>query len=203
LGTRPEALVPAAGAKALKVADTEGFVLGQTILIEPGTKIQEANVIVGFGSLRLKSPLQFDHAVGAIVVLPRLGVAGAAAKHTDEWKFDSAMLQKCALISSAVALSFFVVCCFALLLRRAGCSGQQRTRQLLVGSEADGKDFYKQEEESEEEEEEDDDDEEVPLLSERSARIQVQAQQDVTTGITFGIEIAEMPTGPALPSMTF
>merc|ERR1712232_277527 len=80
------------GARLLKVASTDGFIVGRSIVIEPGTRVQEGNIVVGFGSLRLQSPLQFDHAVNAVVVMPMAG--GGAADAPPGASSDSAMFQK-------------------------------------------------------------------------------------------------------------
>lgn len=53
------------GDKVLPVICSPGFEVGEEIVIDSGTPVEESNKIVGFGSLILESPLKFDHAAGA------------------------------------------------------------------------------------------------------------------------------------------
>jgi len=53
----------------LTVSDTRGFLVGDLIRINPGGANQEDNRIVGFGSILLATPLQFDHMTGEPVIL--------------------------------------------------------------------------------------------------------------------------------------
>ena len=59
----------AAGSSEIDVASTDGFNVGDTIIINPGGSNEETNQIIGFGSFILDSPLQFDHEAGEPVVL--------------------------------------------------------------------------------------------------------------------------------------
>jgi len=59
-------MVPS-GTKVLPVRNNAGFSIGQKIVIDAGTPIEEHNTIVGFGSLILADPLKYDHAAGAVV----------------------------------------------------------------------------------------------------------------------------------------
>lgn len=62
-------LIVASGAGGLitQVVSQEGFVVGQKIVIEPGTPREEDNEILAFGSMILRYPLKFDHAAGSPV----------------------------------------------------------------------------------------------------------------------------------------
>jgi Tol biopolymer transport system component/pimeloyl-ACP methyl ester carboxylesterase len=57
-----------AGATELGVGSTNGLATGDSILINPGMPNEEENEVVGFGSVLLASPLQFDHQAGEPVV---------------------------------------------------------------------------------------------------------------------------------------
>merc|ERR1712196_704635 len=57
-----------AGTKKLHVLDTLGFVIGGKIVINPEGDTEEVNVIAGFGSMILESPLKHDHFKGEIVL---------------------------------------------------------------------------------------------------------------------------------------
>lgn len=57
----------AAGATALPVASASGFTLGTTVVIDAGTSVEETNVISGFGSLLLQTPLKYAHAGGVTI----------------------------------------------------------------------------------------------------------------------------------------
>lgn len=57
-----------AGSQSLEVLNTEGFSIGDLIIINPGGQNEETNTITGFGSLLLQSPLQFDHSAGELIV---------------------------------------------------------------------------------------------------------------------------------------
>jgi len=57
-----------AGSTELQFADTSAFAVGDRILINPGMPNEEENEVVGFGSILLASPLQFDHQAGEPVV---------------------------------------------------------------------------------------------------------------------------------------
>ncbi len=57
------------GATTLKTDGTQGFAQGDYILINPGGDNQEDNRVLGFGSLRLATPLKFDHTTGELVVI--------------------------------------------------------------------------------------------------------------------------------------
>ena len=61
----------AAGTSELFVAGTAGFAAGDAIRINPGGWNQEDNMIAGFASIILQTPLLYDHSAGEAVV--RLG----------------------------------------------------------------------------------------------------------------------------------
>lgn len=62
-----KAIVPVKrGATVLPVVSNVGFEIGQEVVIDKGTPIEEENKILGFGSLILEYPLQFDHGIDAI-----------------------------------------------------------------------------------------------------------------------------------------
>lgn len=58
-----------AGSQVLEVASTNGFSVGDNIVINPGGATEETNTITGFGSILLQTPLQFDHNSGEVVEL--------------------------------------------------------------------------------------------------------------------------------------
>jgi hypothetical protein len=67
--TLQAAAVP--GQTRLDVVTQQGFAVGDAVAVDAGTGIAEQARIVAFGSLLLDRPLQFAHAVGAVVqVLP-------------------------------------------------------------------------------------------------------------------------------------
>merc|ERR1719258_716254 len=66
------------GSKVVEVASNTDFYIGEDIIIDPGTTIEERNKIVDFGSLVLQYPLQYDHGAGAQIV-PVNKVSGATA----------------------------------------------------------------------------------------------------------------------------
>jgi len=57
-----------AGSQTLEVSSSTGFNIGDNIKINPGGVNEEDNVITGFGSMLLQSPLQYDHFIGEIVL---------------------------------------------------------------------------------------------------------------------------------------
>ena len=57
-----------AGSQTLEVASTNGFNIGDNIKINPGGPNEETNTIIGFGSMLIQTPLQFDHSAGEIVL---------------------------------------------------------------------------------------------------------------------------------------
>jgi hypothetical protein len=57
-----------AGSTSLDVASTVGFSVGDSIIINPGGPNEEMNKIIGFGSILLQSPLQYNHFTGESVV---------------------------------------------------------------------------------------------------------------------------------------
>lgn len=63
------------GATELHVVNNNPFNIGQEIVIDQGTAIEEYNEIVGFGSLLLKTPLMYDHGVGALITPTGAGAA--------------------------------------------------------------------------------------------------------------------------------
>jgi len=71
---------PAAkGSKELAVVSNAGFDIGVDIVIDAGTPIEEHNKVVGFGSLILASPLQYDHGTGAVITTASSVGSGATA----------------------------------------------------------------------------------------------------------------------------
>ena len=58
-----------AGSQVLEVASSNGFSIGDNIVINPGGATEETNTITGFGSMLLQTPLQFDHNAGEVVEL--------------------------------------------------------------------------------------------------------------------------------------
>jgi len=56
----------AKGAKKLPTVSNSDFEIGQELVIDAGTPLEESNRIKGFGSLILEFPLQFAHDVGAV-----------------------------------------------------------------------------------------------------------------------------------------
>ena len=58
-----------AGSQALEVASTNGFSIGDNIVINPGGTTEETNTITGFGSIFLQTPLQFDHFAGEQILI--------------------------------------------------------------------------------------------------------------------------------------
>ena len=58
-----------AGSQILEVASTNGFSIGDNIVINPGGATEEFNTITGFGSILLQTPLQFDHFSGEQVIV--------------------------------------------------------------------------------------------------------------------------------------
>jgi len=70
-----------AGANELSVADQAGFVVGNHVVIDAGTNVQEVNQVVGFGSSLLREPLKFPHGVAATVsTIPKAKAAALNAK---------------------------------------------------------------------------------------------------------------------------
>lgn len=57
------------GSTRLQVYNTQAFIPGDLILINPGGENEEGNLVTGFGSLLLFSPLQYAHAAGEPVVI--------------------------------------------------------------------------------------------------------------------------------------
>jgi len=55
------------GDTELQVDDTKGFAKGDTIVLSPGSEIEEKRVIIGFGSIILSEPLEFGHSTGESV----------------------------------------------------------------------------------------------------------------------------------------
>lgn len=56
-----------AGGQTLEVLSNEGFSIGDVIKINPGGQNEETNTIIGFGSLLLQAPLQFNHFAGEMI----------------------------------------------------------------------------------------------------------------------------------------
>ncbi|MCC6388602.1 MAG: Ig-like domain repeat protein [Dehalococcoidia bacterium] len=63
-----------AGATRIEIANNLGFALGDTIRLSPGAANEEDNVISGFGSFLLATPLKFPHTAGEPII--RLSGAG-------------------------------------------------------------------------------------------------------------------------------
>ncbi len=63
-----------AGATRIEIANNFGFALGDTIRLSPGAANEEDNVISGFGSFLLATPLKFPHGAGEPII--RLSGAG-------------------------------------------------------------------------------------------------------------------------------
>jgi len=57
-----------AGSNALPVTTQNGFSIGQQIIIDQGTALEETNEIAGFGSIILKHPLKFTHSTGTKIM---------------------------------------------------------------------------------------------------------------------------------------
>ena len=58
-----------AGSAAIQVSSIQGILVGDLIRINPGGENQEDNLVEGFGSLLLATPLQFDHVIGEPVIV--------------------------------------------------------------------------------------------------------------------------------------
>ena len=58
-----------AGATEIEVSEVSMFTLGSIGIISVGTSVEETFTVVGFGSILLQSPLQFDHQAGEPVAL--------------------------------------------------------------------------------------------------------------------------------------
>ena len=57
-----------AGSRILQLVSQAGLKEGDFLFIEPGTMQQEANMVVGFGSIILGAPLRYNHARGSQVM---------------------------------------------------------------------------------------------------------------------------------------
>jgi len=57
------------GSQVLEVTSTNGFSIGDNIIINPGGLTEEINKITGFGSILLQTPLQYDHNSGETIEL--------------------------------------------------------------------------------------------------------------------------------------
>lgn len=60
-------MAASAGDQELFVSHTAGFSIGDRIIIDEGTGIEEVNTVAGFASILLSGPLQFAHPVGFTV----------------------------------------------------------------------------------------------------------------------------------------
>lgn len=58
-----------AGDTELDVLDSSIFTVGDAVLVDPGTSIEERRFVTGFGSILIDQPLVHAHGVGAAVVL--------------------------------------------------------------------------------------------------------------------------------------
>jgi hypothetical protein len=138
------------GDTALPVTNITGFLVGRQVLIDPGTQQQEANVIIGFGSLQLQKPLARPHSIGAAITMPGAGGLTGWFDAGKTW-FQQALqgpqklikqlgwnVQIVALISSLMSLLVCctcVLCCWACCRRKkkrkvVGYDGETRTRSL-------------------------------------------------------------------------
>jgi len=81
IGSTPNSLTSSCKANSLTVfiVSNIGFSIGARIVIDFGTDIEEWNIIVGFGSLILETPLKYDHGPGALVNLATDVTSGASA----------------------------------------------------------------------------------------------------------------------------
>lgn len=57
-----------AGSPIIEVADTSGFSIGDSVVINPGGLTEEINKIISFGSIHLENPLQYNHYAGEQVM---------------------------------------------------------------------------------------------------------------------------------------
>lgn len=75
-----------AGATEVAVFDQAGFLVGQTVVIDPGGAHQEEAVVIGFGSLVLDHPLRFAHDPGEMITVKSLPATlpKTGAKHTPQ-----------------------------------------------------------------------------------------------------------------------
>lgn len=71
-----------AGKTKLHVESHEDFAVGDQIVIDEGAKTEEKNEIVDFGSIKLKTPLKFDHDAG--VTISKLPEENKTAKAVKE-----------------------------------------------------------------------------------------------------------------------
>ena len=56
------------GSQRLEVSSTVGFSISDNIVINRGGANEETNIITGFGSMLLQTPLQFNHLSGELIV---------------------------------------------------------------------------------------------------------------------------------------
>jgi len=71
------------GEQRLPVESHAGFEVGQEVVIDEGTQVEEVNEVVGFGSLLLKHPLKYHHGVGAAVTVSLTAQLTAAFNTSD------------------------------------------------------------------------------------------------------------------------
>ncbi len=59
-----------AGQDRLEIGSTQGFSVGDTIVVDPGTAIEESNNVsgLGVGTIIVASPVRFSHSAGAVIV---------------------------------------------------------------------------------------------------------------------------------------
>lgn len=57
------------GDTELDVVDSSVFTVGDAVLIDPGTSLEERRFVTGFGSILIDAPLAHPHGVGAAVIL--------------------------------------------------------------------------------------------------------------------------------------
>lgn len=106
------------------VASQTGFSIGDYITLDPSTKMQEVVQVVGFGSLILKSPLQYNHTAGAIIKknpptttettttpAPVLAHRSSSVKDMASFMKDSKKLLYVLAIVVALIFCLVFVCC--------------------------------------------------------------------------------------------
>lgn len=97
-----------AGATSIAVGSVAGFIVGCTIVISGGAN-EEKNVIVGFGSISLGSPLQYAYPVGSTILqLQESGIATSV----DEESLEASSLILIIVGGCAVVLLGIAVCVF-------------------------------------------------------------------------------------------
>ena len=72
--------------KILKVSDSSGLSVGDTIIIDKGKPNEETAKVVGFGSIKLDKPLKYDHDLGFTVSTSNTTASKIAKKRAEESK---------------------------------------------------------------------------------------------------------------------